>query len=310
MSHSEGGRQQGELDRLVTFFNTRDPALRNLTLDERRARRLLGGPEDLRETAIAKLRMKIDGQYALDEDEVATVALHCFPGSVMRTFMDHWLREATKGASSGSAGRSYELRLDLEAGGSTPRKLEPVVYTSRQVFELVGVGTAASLRCVVRPARALSSWRQLPPESLAILIDVATWHCLRVRDTRTTLDDTTGSTAADCHSAALEIARALAHQAINSRVVWGYVLTPPIASSHYWVEIELAGSWLAVDPLMIGNMAKWGLIPHQPRTLHDFCLLEPILAPIGAEQPQNLVLADGHPVPYLVSVWPSERAGG
>ena len=68
---------------------------------------------------------------------------------------------------------------------------------------------------------------------------------------------------ADCRLAALFLATEARGHGVRARKSEGLILGRPYASWHAWVEVDVAGRWIAMDPFFLRTLAGWGVIDGQ-----------------------------------------------
>jgi len=103
----------------------------------------------------------------------------------------------------------------------------------------------------------------------------------------------TATGLADCRLASAFLVQAGRELGAWVRPAKGLLLATPFPGWHSWVEFRTAGGWLAADPLLLSNFARWGLVDAAEwpaaRSPHSFfCRWHPSMPP--------LVTHDGEPV--------------
>lgn len=273
------------------------------SLSEAEAVRILGrgeaALEGLRSSGIGLRDGR--GVARFDGDEVATLALHTRPESPMRFLMKRWVTEVERSTLREDRGRARSLRLTVQC--PTPHiRHECKFSVAGMSVEPVQAEVPGSLWLEVQP-RISTAKLNVPERIIAACEEMAEWIYIRVRDFWLSREaGVAGAVAADCRQAAHRLAGACASNGVTHRPAWGYVLTPPLATAHHWVEVRTRSGWVSLDPLMSGNLARWGLLPSDGVARPN--ILSPILGSLTSREPDHLVRHDGRPVCYEIEARP------
>jgi hypothetical protein len=65
---------------------------------------------------------------------------------------------------------------------------------------------------------------------------------------------------ADCRLAALFLTKEAKERGAPVRKAEGLILGRPYASWHAWIEVDVHGRWIALDPFFLRTLADWGVI--------------------------------------------------
>jgi hypothetical protein len=65
---------------------------------------------------------------------------------------------------------------------------------------------------------------------------------------------------ADCTGLSGLLASELRRRGLACRRSYGLLLSPPFVSRHYWAELRLGERWVPLDPVLLGTMARWGVL--------------------------------------------------
>lgn len=104
-------------------------------------------------------------------------------------------------------------------------------------------------------------WPALPGPLTALLDEIGALTFKRLPESLVTdLDFIRRTGIADCVGAAHLIVKESRRLGYTARFCCGLVVCPPFASRHSWAELEIDGTWVPVDPLMVSALVKWGLL--------------------------------------------------
>lgn len=242
------------------------------------------------------------GDFRFDEFDLGNLALHLGCRSVQRKVIRSWARTLDRYAGAGTATFTVTYRPDCP----DPRHDGPCEW------EVAGRDGVA-VREVERGEPALTLTRvadepavRMPATLSSLLRDISRFefwilpHPLRA-DTRFLRR----TRLADCGGAAAVLIEEAAALGIPGRRRFGLLLAEPYATPHFWSEVLIEDTWVAVDPLLVSMLTRWGGL--DPATWPPERSPALILLPLAADRPP-VVRHKGVPAP---SSYPcAARAGG
>ncbi len=257
-------------------------------------------PPTLREWQAAGLRSRPDanGRPTFSSTELHYLSLRVGQGGVYRQTLGTWA-EAARASLAPTGGHRIGYYAQEVPGLPEGVAIEVLTPTGRQRVPYRPRTVVASFDVAHDgPAPALS------PELRPLLDRIAALQLVFVPDAlrgRRDFLDATGFI--DCEDAGAELLALCRQEGIPARPVYGLVASRPLATAHSCVELRNGDGWLAVSPLLVSTIHRFGGL--NPAQFPTWSALGSMYVPLAPEPTPLARYGDVEvPVSALVSDLP------
>lgn len=193
-----------------------------------------------------------------DNGDLHSVSLYIGLRSARRDVMHFWLRSLRRARSNPTA-----YRISVQTSCPVPRHDGECGYTVNPVIRPDGFLTtserrAAEIARVHIPTGAPP--RILEPDLAALIapfrdVDFYFLPTFLVLDSTFVRENRIG----ECGSVARAVVEDASEHGYAARLAHGFIVSAPFSSPHTWAEVEVAGDWVPLDPLLPKALAAWGI---------------------------------------------------
>ncbi|MEU1762957.1 transglutaminase domain-containing protein [Micromonospora sp. NPDC005652] len=223
-------------------------------------------PQELRAVIDAGLPVRDTGDaIRYDRSDLINVSLHLGVGPwahALRTFLPRALNRAEQG-------HTPTLAVSVRAVCPSPDHLEPCRYE---------VLTQGGLTChTTPPGTALSApvahfqtrpdLRELPAAASELAASVENLDFVWLPEAvREDLDFVRDTGLGDCIAVSRMLAAEGRRRGLAMRPCYGLLAVVPQSIVHFWVEIDVDGEWMPMDPVLARALLGWGVVDARRRT--------------------------------------------
>ncbi|MEU4792151.1 transglutaminase domain-containing protein [Micromonospora tulbaghiae] len=265
-------------------------------------------PGDLRAVTEAGLPVHVStGDVRYDRSDLINLSLHLGVGPwahTMRTFLPRALDRVTPDQRT-------PLTVRFRSSCPTPRHPGPCRYG---VLTPYGTVNCAAPRgqgldtAVIRFRPAADAPDQPVLRELAATVEDLdfVWLPEAVRED---LDFVRSTGLGDCIAVSQLLVAEGRRRGLAVRPCYGLLVMPPQSIVHFWAEVQVDGTWIALDPVLLRAMVDWGAL--DPRRWHPGRTLGALTCRLAAGYAPLTTHADV-PVPFSLptSVLRSWRSHG
>ena len=309
MTRGEGGTSvAARVSELVDRIRRVPEGTRRFDVTPDAARRTYGiGDELLAELLGAGLpRDENSGHPRFDALDLENIALELRLSSPHRTAMRWWADSLAR--SDGAEGDSYEFEMrvvcpDPGHSGSCVFGVGSLVHEAAEMVEQLSADT---FRITARRRRITA---QLDDRHASLLEEAARlrFHVLRPPASRD-LEWMASSGLADCRLAMFHLVRWARDAGYTVRSQTGLFMVSPFPVAHCWLEVEVDGEWVPIDPLLLEAFSHWGII--DPLVWPSHRSPAAVLFPISENDGWELASHGGLPADArLVLAWGAAEGG-
>jgi hypothetical protein len=202
----------------------------------------------------------VDGERRFDRFDLYNCGMQLDHGSATRLARRFWpaaLRDA-------AAGRRVRYELQFRMRCPAPAEGHVCGYTMAlpggemrvQTVPAGGPAPGATVSLTPRP-----EWPELPPAAREVLAVTRGLEFMALRDEiKRDTDFILRSGLADCAGSALLVEAEARRRDVPVRRSYGYIVVPPFAAPHSWVDFLVDGLWVPVDSLLVETMIRWAVL--------------------------------------------------
>jgi hypothetical protein len=223
----------------------------------------------------------VDGERRFDRYDLYNCGLQLGCATVSSSTRRFWPM-ALRAAAEGRRAR-YEMQFRMRCPAPHGSDCHyAVALPGGEVFEqtVPAGGPAPGVTIEVSPP---VDWPDLPAAARAVLDVVRDLEFLVLREElKRDLDFIRQTRLADCVGTTEILARAAEERGLPVRRSFGYIVVPPFAGKHSWVDLRAEDTWVPVDPLLIETMMRWGALDRSD--WDQYRSIGPILARFGSAE--------------------------